>query len=166
MKRLKNFTRNEVTEIADRIERFGPEHDRYAPCMLDCVAVFRSGNITCYVPINPAADREPAELRVTAWEDPATCKPDYDLVIVLCEVTRPQTSEFPRACEMPVSSGDHAVGDSFVSIGFMPHEPELEGRDWSVAGFEMMQDCWTDARCFKVIGWKPLPDTALKAATT
>lgn len=76
---------------------------------------------------------------------------DDDLALVLCRVTLPQTSEFPRACEMPVSSGDHAVGDVFISIGHANDEGE-----WFVAGWDMVQDCWTDARCFDVLGWQPL----------
>ena len=86
-----------------------------------------------------------------AWKDPKEYRIDDDLVQVLCEVTQPQTSDFPRSCEMPVSSGDHGVGDRFVSIGHANDDGE-----WFVAGWEMTQDCWTDARCFIVHGWQPL----------
>jgi len=52
---------------------------------------------------------------------------------------------------MPVSSGDHGVGDRFVSVGWKDDEGE-----WHVAGWDMNQDCWTDARCFDLIGWQPM----------
>lgn len=87
------------------------------------------------------------------WKSPDEYSANDDLVQVLCEVTMPETFELPRACEMPVSAGDHAVGDKFVSVGWRDHEDES---DWHVAGWEMTLDCWTDARCFKVIGWQPV----------
>lgn len=39
-------------DIALWIERHGLEHDRMAPGLGDCIAVFRGGNITCFQPIN------------------------------------------------------------------------------------------------------------------
>ncbi|MDW3181763.1 hypothetical protein [Roseobacter sp.] len=91
-----------------------------------------------------------------SWLDPLLYSDTDDLVIVLCRVTEPQISEFPRACELPVSSGDHAVGDLFTSIGFKLAMPEDLDNEWSIAGWNMTQDCWEDARCFEVIGWRPL----------
>lgn len=85
------------------------------------------------------------------WNDPKEYKLSEDAVQVLCEVTQPQTSDFPRACEMPISSGDHGVGDRFVSIGWRDDEGE-----WHVAGWSMTHDCWDDARCYIVHGWLPL----------
>lgn len=44
----------DATEIADQIERQGPEHDRSVPgrgLPDNCIAVFRGGNITNYLPI-------------------------------------------------------------------------------------------------------------------
>lgn len=35
------------------IERFGAEHDRYAPLPDNCVAVYRGGNITCLMNYEP-----------------------------------------------------------------------------------------------------------------
>ena len=87
------------------------------------------------------------------WNDPKKYDLRNDAVQVLCEVTQPQTSDFPRACEMPISSGDHGVGDRFVSIGWRDDEG-----DWHVAGWDMMQDCWDDARCYIVHGWLPLAE--------
>lgn len=86
-----------------------------------------------------------------SWNEPKEYAPNNDLVQVLCEVTRPQTSDLPRASEMPVSSGDHGVGDRFVSIGWRDCNEE-----WHVAGWDMTQDCWKDARCYIVLGWQPL----------
>lgn len=86
-----------------------------------------------------------------AWRHPDEYGLSDDVVQVLCEVTLPQTASFPRACEMPISSGDHAVGDRFVSIGWRDDEGT-----WFVAGWDMMQDCWADARCFIVTGWQSL----------
>jgi len=88
---------------------------------------------------------------MSEWKDPDEYRTDDDLVQVLAEVTQPITSRFPRSCEMPVSSGDHCVGDHFVSIGHGNEDGE-----WFVAGWEMTQDCWTDARCFSVVGWQKL----------
>lgn len=93
-------------------------------------------------PTDPVRDAAP-------WLDPEEYNVCTDEVVqVLCRGTQPQTSDFPRACEMPISSGDHGVGELFVSIGWRDHEGE-----WFVAGWDMMQDCWTDARCFEVLGW-------------
>lgn len=86
------------------------------------------------------------------WNDPDTYDVVSDLVLVRCVVTAPELSDLPRACELPVSSGDHAVGGTFISIGHANHDGE-----WFVAGWDMAQDCWTDARCFRVTGWQPLP---------
>ena len=92
------------------------------------------------------------------WRDIALYdKTTDDLVQVLCRVTKPTFANpnFPRACELPISSGDDAEGDLFVSIGFLLAEP-IDGQPWSVAGWNMSQDCWQDAHCFEVIGWQPL----------
>lgn len=88
------------------------------------------------------------------WKFTSSYRVSDDLVLVLCKVTPPETSDFPRACAMPISSGDHGVDDLFVSIGHANEDGE-----WWVAGWDNMQDCWTDARCFKVIGWERLPET-------
>lgn len=74
-----------------------------------------------------------------------------DLVLVRCRVTEPETSELPKACELPVSSGLYGVGDIFTSIGHANEDGE-----WFVAGWDMTQDCWTDARGFEPIEWRPL----------
>ena len=89
------------------------------------------------------------------WRAPETYSDTDDLVLVLCQVTLPETDDFPRAGEMPVSSGDHAVGEMFISIGHAN-----EDGDWYVAGWDMNQDCWIDARCFVVKGWQPLGTAA------
>ncbi|MEM9717332.1 MAG: hypothetical protein AAF826_12530 [Pseudomonadota bacterium] len=52
--------------------------------------------------------------------------------------------------------GYEITGDKFVSVGFMLAVPEDLDQPWSVAGWEMTQDCWIDARRFRVIGWQPL----------
>ncbi|MCA1241836.1 hypothetical protein LC092_05265 [Stappia stellulata] len=88
------------------------------------------------------------------WLDPTSYDLANGLVQVLCEVTQPTTSDFPRACEMPISSGDKGVGELFVSIGFRD-----DPGNWLVAGWDMMQDCWTDARCYLVKGWQPMAST-------
>lgn len=85
------------------------------------------------------------------WKSPSEYRDIDDVVQVLCEVTQPTTSDFPRACEMPVSSGDYGVGDLFVSIGWQDDDGE-----WHVAGWDMAQDCWTDARSYTVNGWQPI----------
>lgn len=87
------------------------------------------------------------------WNKPDDYNIEHDLVQVMCVVTQPQTSDFPRSCELPVSSGDHAVGERFVSVGFRNHQG-----DWCVAGWDMTQDCWVDARCFTVEAWQPLAE--------
>ena len=93
-----------------------------------------------------------------SWRHPGLYTDAEDLVQVLCEVTEPSLSEFPRACELPVSSGDHAVGQRFVSVGFVLPIPDEHQNLWSVAGWNMAQDCWQGAHCFEVIGWQPLAD--------
>ena len=93
------------------------------------------------------------------WKDPGLYDSTNDeLVQVLCEVLPEAAPDdgFTRSCHLPVSSGDHAVGDKFVSIGFMLDCPDDLEQPWSVAGWEMTQDCWTDARRFRVIGWQSL----------
>jgi hypothetical protein len=89
-----------------------------------------------------------------AWKPTSEYQIEDDLVQVLCEATTPVpvNPNFPRACELGVSSGDHADGEKFVSIGLRNEDGE-----WFVAGWDMTQDCWTDARCFTVLGWQAMP---------
>jgi hypothetical protein len=87
-----------------------------------------------------------------SWREIKDYDIEEDLVQVLCEVTEPVfRSNLARACECPVSSGDHAVGDTFVSIGF---RDDVGG--WQVAGWDMTQDFWAGARCFRVIKYQRL----------
>ena len=74
-----------------------------------------------------------------------------DLVQVLCVCTPIAISGFPRSCDFPISSGDHGAEEHFVSIGF--YSKEL---GWQIAGWDMNQDCWTNAQHFRVIGYQPL----------
>lgn len=88
------------------------------------------------------------------WRRTETYDLAADVVQVLCRVTEYDVGNPPRACNLPVSSGDHGVGDLFVSIGWRGDDG-----DWFVAGWNMSQDCWQDARCFTVEGWQPLAET-------
>lgn len=93
------------------------------------------------------------------WNAPDTYTEDRDdLVQVLCEVLPDEVPEdgFKRACHLAISSGDHAEGDQFVSIGFKHAACDEHEGEWFVAGWNMTQDCWTDARCFRVLGWLPM----------
>lgn len=95
---------------------------------------------------------------VSHWKSPGLYDQTIDdLVQVLCEVLPDAEPEdgFTRSCLLGISSGDHAVGDNFVSIGFKMALPD-DDQEWSVAGWNMEQDCWEDARRFRVIGWQPL----------
>jgi hypothetical protein len=89
-----------------------------------------------------------------AWKPTSEYQIEDDLVQVLCVATTPWPAdpEFPRACELGISSGDHADGEKFVSIGSRDEDGE-----WFVAGWDMTQDCWTGARCFSVLGWQAMP---------
>jgi hypothetical protein len=90
------------------------------------------------------------------WKSLNLYNPDEEeLVQVLCRVLPDIAGEFPRSSDFPISSGDHAVGDLFVSIGFRGDDG-----NWSVAGWDMTQDCFTDARLFKVLAWQPLAGTS------
>lgn len=89
-----------------------------------------------------------------SWRHPATYNPEVDLVQVLCRVLPDDAcGAATRSCDLAVSSGDHATGDLFVSIGHANYEGE-----WFVAGWNMAQDCWQDARFFEVLGWQPMPE--------
>lgn len=111
------------------------------------------------------AERDAAVARAEAaeerdiWIDPSRYTDNCDIAQVLCEVTEPNISQFPRSCELPISSGDHAISDKFVSIGWRDDDGE-----WFVAGWDMTQDCWTDARCFVVRGFRPMADASPSAA--
>lgn len=51
-----------MDKIADQIERQGPEHDRSVPgrgLPDNCIAVFRGGNITNYLPILKQGGQKP-----------------------------------------------------------------------------------------------------------
>lgn len=85
------------------------------------------------------------------WSHPDDYDIEMDLVQVLCRVLPDDPGDPPRAVNLAVSSGDHGVGDPFVSIGWRGDDGE-----WFVAGWNMAQDCWQDARCFKVVGFQPL----------
>jgi hypothetical protein len=89
-----------------------------------------------------------------SWKSTYEYQIENNLVLVLCQVTKPTPAnpEFARACELDISSGDHADGEKFVSIGSRDEDGE-----WFVAGWDMTQDCWTDARCFTVLGWQSMP---------
>ena len=87
-----------------------------------------------------------------AWQHTDSYDLADDLVQVQCRVLPDKTRDaFTRSCDLAVSSGDHATGDLFVSIGHANDDGE-----WFVAGWNMAQDCWQDARCFEVISWQPL----------
>jgi hypothetical protein len=92
-----------------------------------------------------------------AWKDIADYDEDRDqLVQVLCRVLPDIAGDFPRSSDFPISSGDHAVGDVFVSIGFCNDDGH-----WAVAGWDMTQDCFTDASLYEVLAWQPLAPAAL-----
>lgn len=82
------------------------------------------------------------------WQPVSDYTPGREMVQVRCRVTEFETTEFPRDSEFPISTFDHAPGDTFVSIGFR----DFEG-NWFVAGWHMQQDCFTDARHFEVLEW-------------
>lgn len=88
-----------------------------------------------------------------------------DLVQVLCRVLPDKPHDgMPRACNLAVSTGDHATGDLFVSVGFPDENIGDEGGPeggWFVAGWNMVQDCFQDARRYEVLGWKPLAEAKL-----
>jgi hypothetical protein len=90
-------------------------------------------------------------VREAGWRPLTEYEPSMQLVQVLCKVTEPELSEFPRACELPISAGDYGIDDMFVSIGWQD-----EDGIWFVAGWDMMQDCWKDAKCFKVKSFQPI----------
>ena len=77
-----------------------------------------------------------------------------DLVQVLCRVLSDEVADPVRSCHLAISSGDHAEGDLFVSIGHYSEAGDGE-RAWFVAGWDMAQDCWMDARRYEVVGWQP-----------
>lgn len=98
----------------------------------------------------PQLERLPTNWRPLHEYVPAN--PDCELVQVLCEVIADENNEIDH-----ISSGDHAVGDQFVSIGVLAPDVNVYGvPEWLVAGWCMNQDCFTDARCFKVVAWQPL----------
>lgn len=80
---------------------------------------------------------------------------DDSPVQVLCRVLPNEVASPMRDCHLAVSSGDHAAGDLFVSIGWRDAHGAI-ANVWYIAGWDMAQDCWTDARCFEVIGWQPM----------
>ena len=98
---------------------------------------------------------------MNGWIDPIQTPDGDDLVQVLCEVLPDTISVPPRSCDMAISTGDHATGDRFVSIGYPVFGITFDGVEngWTVAGWSMTQDCWTPARHFKVIAWQPLAPT-------
>lgn len=113
------------------------------------VAQLIRGSLAALEPL-PKLERMPTNWRPLHEYDPAN--PDCELVQVLCEVIADENNEIDH-----ISSGDHAVGDQFVSIGFLADDAYIAGvPDWLVAGWCMNQDCFTDARCFKVVAWQPL----------
>lgn len=89
------------------------------------------------------------------WKNPNTYDVSDDLVQVLCRVTPYDPGIPPRACNLPVSSGDHGVHELYVSVGW---RSDADGT-WFVAGWNMAQDCWQDAQCFEVLGYQPLAET-------
>lgn len=109
------------------------------------------------VPSNCAeCGSEEIDVDTRRWSDPACLPPADQMVQVLCRVLSDKPHEgMPREANLGISTGDVPVGDLFVSIGF-PDEDEDAESGWSVAGWNMAQDCWQDARCFEVLGWRPL----------
>lgn len=91
-----------------------------------------------------------------SWREPSEYTPGDDLVQVLCRVLPDKPHEgIPRASNLGISTGDVPVGSLFVSMGFPDQAGDVES-GWFVAGWNMAQDCWQDARCFEVLGWQPL----------
>lgn len=101
-----------------------------------------------------------------AWRNPSEYAAYVDnngdeLVQVLCEVV-----DDPNNVWDHVSIGDHAIGDRFVSLGFYTDGiPDEHNNVWSVAGYDMYHDRFTEARGFRVIGWQPLSPVALSIPT-
>lgn len=95
---------------------------------------------------------------MTDWNSPATPPTDIGQNYqVLCRVLDNAISLHPRSAHCALSTGDHAAGDLFVSVGW-PDENGHAESGWYVAGWDMTQDCWTDARRYQVLGWLPLAD--------
>lgn len=96
------------------------------------------------------------------WLDPELAPFDSENVQVLCRVLADAVANPMRSVHCAVSSGDHAEGDLFVSIGWRDENFEAES-GWYVAGWDMAQDCWTEARRYEVVGWLPLASTEVGA---
>lgn len=95
---------------------------------------------------------------MSEWNDPNEPPSDPGTNYqVLCQTLSDIVDPVPRSCHLAISSGDHAEGDLFVSIGWPDENGDAES-GWFVAGWDMTQDCWTDARRYKVLGWKPLAE--------
>lgn len=89
------------------------------------------------------------------WRDPIFLPPDGQIVQVLCRVLPDKPHDgMPREVNLGISTGDVPVGHLFVSIGFPDENGDSEA-GWFVAGWNMAQDCWQDARRFEVLGWQP-----------
>lgn len=95
------------------------------------------------------------------WRDLIDLPKEDGLVQVLCQVMPDAEEEPVRSCHLAVSTGDHATGDLFVSIGYPVFDDELDNAEdgWQVAGWCMTQDCWMSARRYAVLGWQPLAST-------
>jgi len=79
------------------------------------------------------------------WRHPTHPDAERELVTVLCKVLpAADGGAHVRSSDLSVSSGDFATGDHFVSVGFVDGN-NYTAAGWFVAGWDMNQDCWTDA---------------------
>ena len=86
------------------------------------------------------------------WQNPKLYEESRDNLVQLLCIAIPQIfSGFPRECDFPITSKDHVNDEPFRTIGFKNQEME-----WCIAGWDITQDCWTDARYIKVLGWQPM----------
>lgn len=86
------------------------------------------------------------------WQAPELYnESEHDLVQLLCIGVTQVIRGLPRACDLPITSGYHSDDEPFTTIGFKSQE-----MGWCIAGWDMTQDCWTDARHIKVLGWQPM----------
>ena len=97
---------------------------------------------------------------MTKWNSPNDKPSDAENYQVLCRVLPDEIAHPMRSLHVGVSSGDHGEGDLFVSIGWPDENNDAES-GWFVAGWDMSQDCWSDARRYQVLGWLPMADAVL-----